>query len=147
MTRDELVLERGAIRQLNPGAVVRDTVRGKALVSSHFRNEIRSAATHMMTVPRRTTLRPNETSPATVKWSTSSSEGIVLKRFWNCATCRFTVAHVSARHPPVWGCGAQPKEPPDARTWAQHRRLTFLNASPSLTTGVDWNIRSGFILS
>jgi len=60
-----------------------------------------------MTVPRRTVPRPNETSPEMVKWSSSSSEGIVLNRFWNAAT--------------------------------------FLNASPSLMTGVERNMRSGFM--
>lgn len=84
MTRNELVLERRAVRQLDPRAVVRDAAARTRKVNCGPAAGSKGGRAHIMTVPRRTTLRPNETSPATVKWSTSRSDGIVLKRFWNC---------------------------------------------------------------
>jgi hypothetical protein len=41
----------------------------------------------MMTVPLKIIPRPNVTSPATVKWSSSRIPGMDLNRFWNAATC------------------------------------------------------------
>lgn len=72
----------------------------------------------IMHVPARRTRLPNHTSPETVRWSSSLMLGIDLNRFSKFLCRQPTLTH-------------------------RHRVLTatFLNWSPSLTTGVPPNSR------